>query len=229
MLNSLYCCLLLLLFFHFSYFLAHCRDVSELGRAAWAGHRPKKKIKPHFLRIKIVQRRIDHAMRLVQAGLSSSQLIPRNQGNNNIKTRIEMASPKFSFIVVTPKEFENCRKASDGAATTVSLPVTGAECRPGVLSRWGQVRPALGGKNRLSQSAPAGRAQPTQHTLQFVHRCCNVTHLCFDLIQPDSRLAENHRFCHTGVLPGVGYCSSFPSSTRNSQFLSFLSQKFEFR
>ncbi len=34
----------------------------------------------------------------------------------------------------------------------------------------------------------------------------NVTHLCFDLILPDSRLAEIHRYCHTGV----GYRSSFP-------------------
>jgi hypothetical protein len=46
-----------------------------------------------------------------------------------------------------------------------------------------------------------------------------VTHLCFDLILPDSRLAENHRFCHAGV----GYRTSFPHSARNSQFLSFLS------
>jgi hypothetical protein len=43
-----------------------------------------------------------------------------------------MASPKFSFLLVTPEEFENCRKASDGdgAATTASLPVTGAACKP---------------------------------------------------------------------------------------------------
>ncbi len=32
-------------------------------------------------------------------------------------------------------------------------------------------------KNRLSQSGRrAGRAQLTQRTLQFVHKCCNVTH-----------------------------------------------------
>jgi hypothetical protein len=43
------------------------------------------------------------------------------------------------------------------------------------------------------------------------------------LILPDSRLAEKHRSCHAGV----GYRSSFPHSTRNSQFLSFLSPKFE--
>jgi hypothetical protein len=41
-----------------------------------------------------------------------------------------MASPKFYFIFVTPEKFENCRKASDGAATTASLPVTGAACKP---------------------------------------------------------------------------------------------------
>jgi hypothetical protein len=41
-----------------------------------------------------------------------------------------MASPKYSFIFVTPEEFENCRTASDGAATTASWPVTGAACQP---------------------------------------------------------------------------------------------------
>ncbi len=52
--------------------------------------------------------------------------------NNNIETWIQMASPKYSFIFVTPEEFENCRKASGGAATTASLPVTGrgAACQP---------------------------------------------------------------------------------------------------
>ncbi len=53
--------------------------------------------------------------------------------------------------------------------------------------------------------------------------CRNVTHLCFDLILPNSRLAENHRFCHSGV----GCRSSFPCSTKYSQFLSFLWPKFE--
>ncbi len=66
-------------------------------------------------------------------------------------------------------------------------------------------------------------AQPTQRTLHFVHKCRNVTNLCFDQILPDSRLAENHRYCHAGV----GYRSSFAHSTRNSQILSFLSPKFE--
>ena len=44
-----------------------------------------------------------------------------------------MASHIFSFIVVrlvTSEEFENCRIASDGAAATASLPVTGAACKP---------------------------------------------------------------------------------------------------
>jgi hypothetical protein len=41
-----------------------------------------------------------------------------------------MASPKFSFVFVTPEEFENHCKASDGAASTASLPVTGAACKP---------------------------------------------------------------------------------------------------
>ncbi len=41
-----------------------------------------------------------------------------------------MASPKFSFIFVTPEEFENCRKASDGVAATASLPVTDAAYKP---------------------------------------------------------------------------------------------------
>jgi hypothetical protein len=79
-------------------------------------------------------------------------------------------------------------------------------------------------KTRLIQSAqPAGRAQPTRRILQCVHKYCTVTHLCFDLFLSDSRLAENHRFCHAGV----GYRSSFPHSSRNSQFLSFLLPKFE--
>jgi hypothetical protein len=95
------------------------------------------------------------------------------------------------------------------------------------------VRPALGENNRLSQSVQrAGQTQPTQWTLHFVHKCRNVTHLCFDLLLSDSHLAETHRSCHTGV----GYRSSFPHSTRNSlnysqflinNFLSFLSPKFE--
>jgi hypothetical protein len=38
-----------------------------------------------------------------------------------------MASPKFYFIFVTPEEFENCNAE---AATTASLPVTGAACKP---------------------------------------------------------------------------------------------------
>jgi hypothetical protein len=38
-----------------------------------------------------------------------------------------MDSPKFSFIFVTPEEFENCRKAGDGAATTAALLVTGMQ------------------------------------------------------------------------------------------------------
>ncbi len=40
-----------------------------------------------------------------------------------------MASPKLSFIFVTPEEFENCRKASAEAATTASLPVTVTACK----------------------------------------------------------------------------------------------------
>jgi hypothetical protein len=55
-------------------------------------------------------------------------------------------------------------------------------------------------KNRLSQSVQrAGQAQPTQWTLHFVHKCRNVTNLCFDLLLPDSSLTENHRSCHEGV------------------------------
>ena len=43
-----------------------------------------------------------------------------------------MASHNFSFIVVTPEEFENRMKADEcaRAATTASLPVTGAACKP---------------------------------------------------------------------------------------------------
>ena len=69
--------------------------------------------------------------RQVAAG-SSGQLIPRNQGNIIIETPIQMASHKFSFIVVTPEEYENCQKAEESAraATTASLPVTGAACKP---------------------------------------------------------------------------------------------------
>ncbi len=73
-------------------------------------------------------------------------------------------------------------------------------------------------------AGPRGPTDPADPSmgLHLVHKCRNVTYLCFDLILPDSRLAENYRFCHAGV----GYCSSFPCSTRNSQFLSFLSPKF---
>ncbi len=89
------------------------------------------------------------------------------------------------------------------------------------------MRPAPGKKSPESVGAagrpgPADTADPTMG-LHFVHKCCNVTHLCFDLLLPDSRLAENHRFCHVGVC----YRSRFPHFTRNSQFLSFLSPKFE--
>ncbi len=80
------------------------------------------------------------------------------------------------------------------------------------------------GGNRLSQSAQrVCLARPTQRTLQIVHKCRNLTLLCFGLLLSDTRLAGNHRFCHEGV----GYRSSFPASTWNSQFLSFLSPKFE--
>jgi hypothetical protein len=42
-----------------------------------------------------------------------------------------MASPKFSFTIITPQEFENCRKASAEAATTASLPVDPVtSCKP---------------------------------------------------------------------------------------------------
>ena len=43
-----------------------------------------------------------------------------------------MASHNFSFIVVTPEEFEDRMKADEcaRAATTASLPVTGAACKP---------------------------------------------------------------------------------------------------
>jgi hypothetical protein len=89
------------------------------------------------------------------------------------------------------------------------------------------VRPAPGKKSPESvgtagRPGPADPADPTKG-LHFVHKCRNVTHLCFDSILPDSGLAENHPFCHAGV----GYRSSFPHSTRNSQFLSFLSSLFE--
>ena len=42
-----------------------------------------------------------------------------------------MASHNFSFIVVTPEEFENRMKADEcaRAATAASLPVTGAACK----------------------------------------------------------------------------------------------------
>ncbi len=43
-----------------------------------------------------------------------------------------MASHNFSFIVVTPEEFENRMKADEcaRAAAAASLPVTGAACKP---------------------------------------------------------------------------------------------------
>ncbi len=87
------------------------------------------------------------------------------------------------------------------------------------VGRWGSSK-----KKRLCQSAQrAGRAQPTPMGLHFVHKYRNVTHLCFDLRLPYSRLAESHQFCHASV----GYRSIFPCYTRISQFLSFLSPKFE--
>jgi hypothetical protein len=44
-----------------------------------------------------------------------------------------------------------------------------------------------GGVSTLSQFAQrAGRAQPTPWTLQFVHKCRNVTHLHFGLLLFDS-------------------------------------------
>ena len=74
--------------------------------------------------------------------------------------------------------------------------------------------------NHLSQSAQrAGRSLPTQWTLHFVHKCRNETHLRFNIFLSYFQQAENHRFCDAGV----GYSSSFPYSTRSSQFLSFLS------
>jgi hypothetical protein len=39
-----------------------------------------------------------------------------------------MASPKFSFIFITPEEFENCRKVSAEAARTASLPQEQHHC-----------------------------------------------------------------------------------------------------
>jgi hypothetical protein len=66
---------------------------------------------------------------------------------------------------------------------------------------------------------PADTADPTMG-LHFLHK---VTHLCFDILLPESRLSEKHRYCHASVC----YRSRFPHSTRNSQFLSFLSPKFE--
>jgi hypothetical protein len=83
-----------------------------------------------------------------------------------------------------------------------------------------QVGLNVGKTHCLSLSAQRlGRARPTQRSLHFVDKCHNMTHLCFYLLLPYSHLAENHRFFHAGV----GYRNSFPSSTRNSQFSSFLS------
>ncbi len=60
--------------------------------------------------------------------------------------------------------------------------------------------------------------------LHFVHRCRKVvTHLCFDLILPDSRLAENHRFCHAGVV----YRSRFPSITKSWQNITEIGENRE--
>jgi hypothetical protein len=60
-------------------------------------------------------------------------------------------------------------------------------------------------KKKSSESVhvagPRGPADPADPTmgLHFVHKCCNVTHFCFNLLLPDSRLAENHRSCRAGV------------------------------
>ncbi len=64
-------------------------------------------------------------------------------------------------------------------------------------------------KKKTSESVcAAGRPGPADPAdpIQFVHKCSNVTNVCFDLILPDSGLAENHRFCHAGV----GYRRIFP-------------------
>ncbi len=84
--------------------------------------------------------------------------------------------------------------------------------------RWGPLQE----KNIVWVSRRSGPARPTRPSdpimgLRFIHKCRNVTDLCFDLILPDFRLAENHRFCDAGV----SYRSSFPHSTRNSQLVPF--------
>ncbi len=86
------------------------------------------------------------------------------------------------------------------------------------------MRPAPGKKNPLCQSTwlgprgPADTADPTMG-LHFVHKCRNVTHLCFDIALPVSQK-------NIDIATQVCYRSSFPHSTRNSQFLSFISPKF---
>ena len=70
-----------------------------------------------------------------------------------------MASHNFSFIVVTPEEFENRMKAEEcaRAATPASLPVTGAACKPTrKLSAPERVVPKL--KTKSSRPGPPFRS-----------------------------------------------------------------------
>ena len=77
-----------------------------------------------------------------------------------------MASHNFSFIVVTPEEFENRMKAEEcaRAATTASLPVTGAACKPPrKLSAPERVVPKLKKKN---ESLPVRSHRSSLHCAQ---------------------------------------------------------------
>ncbi len=81
-----------------------------------------------------------------------------------------MASHKFSFIVVTPEEFEDRMKADEcaRAATAASLPVTGAACK---LSAPERVVPKLKKKN---ESLPVRSHHSSLHCAQVTmqHTMC---------------------------------------------------------
>jgi hypothetical protein len=85
-----------------------------------------------------------------------------------------MASHNFSFIVVTPEEFEDRMKADEcaRAATTASLPVTGAACKPTrKLSAPERVVPKLKTKN---ESLPVRSIHSSLHCAQVTtqHKTC---------------------------------------------------------
>jgi hypothetical protein len=82
------------------------------------------------------------------------------------------------------------------------------------VRHWGPTHDRFQEYNCLGQSAQqAGRRMPTQRILHFVHKCGNVTHLCYDLLSP----IPNSQKTITCVIP-VGVVSP-PSSRGKFSFM----------